>query len=41
MSDTTVRRKFNYFEKRINFVKASNNIEANETKNTVEVLLHR
>jgi hypothetical protein len=41
MSDTTVKRKFNYFEKRINLVKASNNIEVNETKNTVEVLLHR
>jgi hypothetical protein len=41
MSDTTVKRKFNYFEKRISLVKASNNIEANETKNTVEVLLRR
>jgi len=41
MSDTTVKRKFNYFEKRISLVKASNNIEAKETKNMVEVLLHR
>jgi hypothetical protein len=41
MSDTTVRRKFNHFEKRINLVRASNNMEANETKNSVEVLLHR